>query len=79
MPTLEFYNERAAECRAEARDSGLVNVRDRYLSAASAWDNMADRVRKTKDYRVEDAARKVAEGLASEQGNAAGNERTRSL
>lgn len=65
MPTLEFYNERAAECRAEARESGLVNVRDRCLSAASAWDNMADRVRKTKVYRNEDAVRKVAEGRSS--------------
>jgi len=62
MSTLEFYNERAAQCRAEAEGSKLVNVRDRCLSAASAWDNMADRVRRTQTYRVEDAARKAAEG-----------------
>lgn len=62
MSTLEFYSERAAQCRAEADGTTLVNVRDRCLSAASAWDNMADRVRRTQIYRVEDAARKVAEG-----------------
>jgi hypothetical protein len=62
MSILEFYNERAAQCRAEAEGSKLVNVRDRCLSAAWAWDNMADRVRRTQTYRVEDAARKAAEG-----------------
>jgi hypothetical protein len=65
MSTLEFYNERAAQCRAEADATKLVNVRDRCLSAASAWDNMADRVRRTQNYRVEDAARKVEQGRAS--------------
>jgi len=65
MSTLEFYSERAAHCRAEAEDTKLVNVRDRCLSAASAWDSMADRVRRTQTYRVEDAARKVAEGRSS--------------
>ena len=59
MPTLEFYNERAAQCRAEAEGTKLVNVRARCLSAASAWDEMADRVRRTQTYRVADAARKA--------------------
>lgn len=62
MSTLEFYNKRAAECRAEAEGSKLLNVRERCLGAASAWDDMANRVRKTQAYRDEDAARKVAEG-----------------
>jgi len=62
MPTLEFYNERAAQCRAEATGAKLTNVRERCLSAASAWEDMADRVRRTETYRVEDAARKAAEG-----------------
>lgn len=65
MSTFEFYSERAAQCRAEADGTKLVNVRDRCLSAASAWDDMADRVRRTHTYRVEDAARKVAEGRSS--------------
>jgi hypothetical protein len=65
MSTLEFYNARAAQCRAEAEGTKLVNVRERCLSAASAWDSMADRVRRTQTYRVEDAARKLAEGRTS--------------
>jgi hypothetical protein len=65
MSTLAFYNERAAECRAEADRSELVNVRERCLSAAYAWDSMADRVRRTQTYRLEDAARKAAEGRSS--------------
>jgi hypothetical protein len=64
MPTVEFYNQRAAQCRAEADATRLVNVRDRCLSAAAAWDEMADRVRRTQVYRVEDAARKVEQGRA---------------
>jgi hypothetical protein len=64
MSTLEFYNERAAQCRAEAELTSLANVRDRCLSAAAAWDAMADRMRRTQDYRVEDAARKMEQGRA---------------
>jgi len=62
MATLEFYNQRAADCRRDAELTPLANVRDRCLSAALAWDSMADRVQRNQDYRVEDAARKVAEG-----------------
>lgn len=65
MSTLNFYNERAAQCRAEADLTSLANVRERCLSAASAWDSMADRVRRTQTYRLEDAARKAAEGRTS--------------
>ena len=32
MSTLEFYNERAADCRRDADQTQLVNVRDRCLS-----------------------------------------------
>jgi hypothetical protein len=64
MATLEFYNERAAQCRAEAASTKLANVRERSLSAASAWEEMADRVRRTQTYRVEDAARKAEQGRA---------------
>jgi len=65
MSTLDFYAARAAQCRAEADSTTLVNVRARCLTAASAWDDMADRVRRTHTYRVEDAARKLAEGRSS--------------
>ena len=61
MSTLQFYNERAADCRREADASSLVNVRERCLSAALAWDQMADRVRRTESFRAQDAARKSGE------------------
>jgi hypothetical protein len=60
MSTLQFYNERAADCRREADASTLANVRDRCLTAAVAWDNMADRVRRAATFREQDAARKSA-------------------
>jgi hypothetical protein len=59
MSTLKFYTERAADCRRQAEISTLANVRARCLSAASAWDDMADRVRRTEVYREEDALRKM--------------------
>ena len=62
MATLEFCSERAAACRAEAEGTRLLNVRERWLSAALAWDEMAAGMRKTQTYRIADAARKVAEG-----------------
>ncbi len=62
MSTLQFYKDRAAECRAQAESTGLVNVRNRCLSAAAAWDSMAGRVLRTQTYRAADAARKAAEG-----------------
>ena len=62
MSTIEFYNERAAQCRAEAAGSNLLNVRNRCLTAAVAWEEMADRVRRTQTFRAEDAVRKAAEG-----------------
>ena len=57
MSTLAFYNERAAACRREASAATLSNVRDRSLSAAVAWDNMADRVRRTDVFRAENDVR----------------------
>jgi hypothetical protein len=60
MSTLQFYTERAAECRRQADATNLENVRARCLGAAGAWDDMADRVRRTQVFREEDAARKVA-------------------
>jgi hypothetical protein len=51
MSTISFYEERAAECRQQASETPLTNVKERCLSAASAWDNMADRLKKTRAYR----------------------------
>lgn len=60
MSTLAFYQERAAQCRREADDSTLDNVRARCLSAAAAWDNMAARMEKMQSFRTADAERKAA-------------------
>lgn len=61
MSTLAFYTEQAADCRRQAEAAGLDNVRDRCLSAAAAWDNMADRARRTQKLRAVEEARKAAE------------------
>ena len=60
MSTLQFYTERAADCRRQADTTNLPNVRARCLSAADAWDEMADRVHRTQVYREADAARKAS-------------------
>jgi hypothetical protein len=65
MSTLDFYTERAADCRTQAEATTLSNVRERCLSAAVAWDNMADRLRRTQTFRAEDAARKASQDLTS--------------
>lgn len=57
MSTIAFYVERAAACRREASAATLSNVRERSLSAAAAWDGMADRVRRTDIFRSENEVR----------------------
>ena len=42
MSTIEFYAARAAQCRAEADSTKLVNVRARCLTAAFAFDLFDD-------------------------------------
>ena len=59
MTPLEMYRERAAECRREADATTLINVRNRCLSAAAAWQNMADRAQQTELYRTREAERKA--------------------
>ena len=51
MSTIAFYEERAAECRQQATETSLTNVRDRCLSAAVAFDHMAERMKKTRAFR----------------------------
>jgi hypothetical protein len=74
MSTLQFYIERAADCRRQADATNLQNVRARCLSAADAWDEMADRVRRTQVYRDEDAARKAGVSSQATQSNPAPDE-----
>jgi hypothetical protein len=56
---LEFYRARAAQCRAEADEATLDNVRERCLRAEDAWNQMADRAART------EAMRREREGGAS--------------
>ena len=58
MSPLETYLERAAECRREAEQTILPNVREQCLRSAFAWEDMADRVRLAEKYRAEEAQRK---------------------
>jgi hypothetical protein len=57
-----MYIERAAECRREADSANLVNVRDRCLGSALAWESMANRAEQIEIYRVNEVQRKVDEG-----------------
>lgn len=66
MSTLDFYLERAAQCRRDAEGTELLNVKARSLSAAEAWDAMAARLRKTQVYRDGDADRKAAANKSKE-------------
>ena len=59
MSILEMYVERAAQCREQAAETTLANVRERCLRSALAWESMADQVRVTENYRADDALRKA--------------------
>ena len=66
MSTLEFYAERAAQCRRDADAANLPNVREQCVHAAEAWDSMANRARKLQGYRANLAAEKAAIAAADE-------------
>ena len=63
--TLSMYLERAAQCREEAAQTRLANVRERCLRSAQAWDAMADQLRVTEVYRANEAVRKAEQPFAS--------------
>jgi hypothetical protein len=63
--TLGFYRDRAAEARCAAGTTDLDNVRDRHLTAAAAWDQMAARLARTERIRAQTDARKAAEREAA--------------
>lgn len=48
---LVTFRERALEARDAAEFTNLPNVRERWLSAAAAWDAMADRIQNVQDFR----------------------------
>jgi hypothetical protein len=51
--TIDFYLAQAQKCTAEADASSLVQVRDRNLRAAAAWQAMADKLLHTEELRAE--------------------------
>jgi len=59
MSTLQFYTERAAQCREDADQATLDNVRQRNLTAAHAWDAMATRIRRAQEQREVNEAAKL--------------------
>jgi hypothetical protein len=63
--TQSFYRERADGARSAAVTADLDNVRERHLTAAAAWDQMADRLARTERMRAQTDARKAAEREAA--------------
>ncbi|MDQ1231311.1 MULTISPECIES: hypothetical protein [unclassified Sphingomonas] len=51
MRDSEMYLQRAADCRHQADESDLANVRDRCLRAEAAWSAMAQRSLRTEAAR----------------------------
>jgi hypothetical protein len=62
--TLKIYVERAAQCRQEAANTSLANVRERCLRSALAWEAMVDQLRVAETYRTNEAARKAEQAVA---------------
>lgn len=62
--TIDFYLSQVAACNAEAERSTLVNVRDRNLRAAAAWQEMADKMLATEQNRAVNESKR-AEAAAS--------------
>lgn len=51
--TIEFYLAQAEKCSEEAAASSLVQVRERNLRAAAAWQGMADKLIHAENLRAE--------------------------
>lgn len=57
--TSDFYLLRADENAQAARETNLVNVRERCLRAESAWRTMADRLLFSEQQKKADALEKA--------------------
>jgi hypothetical protein len=53
MSEAHLYRARAAECRSQAEETTLQNVRERCLRAAAAWAAMAERGERADAMRAE--------------------------
>ena len=66
MSALVFYQEQATRAEAEAAAATLDNVRDRCARSAAAWNQMADRARRTDAMRAEREGSKLPPELVAE-------------
>ena len=66
MSALVFYQEQATRAEAEAAAATLDNVRDRCERSAAAWNQMADRARRTDAMRAEREGAKLPAELPAE-------------
>ncbi len=65
--TVLFYRDRARQAHADAASATLDNVRERWLRAAKAWDEMATRAEKTAERKsVNEEAKLTAEMMADD-------------
>jgi len=62
--TAPFCRERARQAASDAASATLDNVRERYLRAAKAWDEMATRAEKTAERRAVNEDAKMTAELA---------------
>ena len=60
MSDAPLFRARAEECRTQAEESSLQNVKERCLRAAAAWEAMAARARRTDTMRAKQIADKEA-------------------
>ncbi len=58
----DLYRTRAAQCRTEADQATLENVRDRSLRAEAAWIAMAERGERHDQLRADRETAKMLEG-----------------
>ncbi|MDB5701983.1 MAG: hypothetical protein JWL66_2182 [Sphingomonadales bacterium] len=60
MSPLQFYRDQAVRSHAEANAATLDNVRERCTRAATAWEDMADRISRTEALKAEREAATAA-------------------
>lgn len=66
MSALVFYQDQATRAEAEAAAATLDNVRDRCERSAAAWNQMADRARRTDAMRAEREGAKTPAALPAD-------------
>ena len=75
--TFEFYDARATEAAAAAKEATLDNVRERNLRAERTWRGLAEQSRKAADERTkqerERAARRETEANVVDQDSLTGD------